>query len=159
MKVSDPTQYQIWKELKYNPYTGIFLRRATGERACRSDKTKGYLRVFVLGNYYKAHRLAWFYKYAQWPSKQIDHINGVKTDNRLENLRDVSQTVNMYNKTQAYKNNGTGVLGVTKSGDKFVSRVRHAGRLIHVGTFDTAEEAHNHYITKRQEIIKSLVPC
>jgi HNH endonuclease len=143
--VLNPTQYQVFKELKYNPFTGIFTRRNTGERACRTDMTKGYLRVYCLGKYYKAHRLAWYYVHAKWPSEQIDHVDGDKQNNVISNLRDVDQTTNMYNQSKAHKQNTTGYIGVGKSRNKFVAKIRINAKLVHLGTFNTPEEAHRRY--------------
>jgi hypothetical protein len=60
----------------------------------------GYLRITVLGKSYYAHRLAWFYMNGEWPD-QIDHINGIKSDNRIENLRNVTVQQNNQNKLNA----------------------------------------------------------
>lgn len=117
------TQYELRQKLKYNPYEGHFYDRKTGKRRDRLDYTKGYLRVFVFGKYYKAHRLAWFYVYAKWPSDQIDHKDGNKANNIIDNLRDVNQALNMLNKTKPHKQNGIGLLGVCKWGKNFRARL------------------------------------
>ena len=131
--------------ISYDPLTGIFTRLSDCSRACRSDKTKGYLRVFLFGRYFKAHRLAWFLFYGSWPTLQIDHIDGNKENNSINNLRDVSQTINMYNKTKAHSHNCTGVLGVGRVGKKFSAKLKVKEKLIHLGVFNTVEEAGEHY--------------
>jgi hypothetical protein len=156
LRVDNPTQYQIWRELKYDPFTGIFTRRTTGKRACRTDHTKGYLRVFVLGKYYKAHRLAWFYRHAIWPTNQIDHINGNKQDNSILNLRDVVQTINMYNQTTAHSHNKSGLIGVGITGSKFIAKIKVKDKLVHLGTYNTKEEAHHVYLQRKAEIVNRL---
>jgi len=65
---------------------------------------KGYLKAMVLGKYVKLHQLAWFYCFGAWP-KQLDHINQVKTDNRITNLREVDTSTNCLNQTGPRKNN------------------------------------------------------
>lgn len=133
-------------DLTYDPLTGKFFRFSTGDRAGGSDYTKGYRRIMYQGKRYKEHVLAWYFYYGTWPKHQIDHINGIKDDNRISNLRDVSQSKNLYNKQKAHKNSTTGFLGVSKSGEKFVARLRVGPRLVHLGTFNTPEEAHLHYM-------------
>lgn len=130
--------------LTYDPDTGHFYRN--NERAGTPDCTKGYRQIMWKGVMYKEHRLAWFFHTGKWPENQIDHINGIKDDNRIANLRDVSQTINMYNKQAAYCNSKTGYLGVSFSGKKYVARIRVNKKLIHLGTFDTPELAHQHYM-------------
>jgi hypothetical protein len=98
------------------------------------------------GKRYKEHILAWFFYHGSWPTGQIDHINGIKDDNRICNLRDVTQSKNMYNKKKAHKNSTTGFLGVSRSGRKFTARLGTVRGLIHLGTFETAEEAHSAYM-------------
>jgi hypothetical protein len=58
---------------------------------------KGYTQIKINGNLFMAHRLIWFVTYGKFPDNQIDHIDGDKSNNRIENLRDVSQKVNSQN--------------------------------------------------------------
>lgn len=86
---------------------------------------------------YKAHRLAWLYIYGEWPSDQIDHINHIRTDNRIKNLRDASSYENSKNQSIP-KNNTSGVLGVgwNKLGRKWRSNISVNGKRLHLGCFD-----------------------
>ncbi len=75
---------------------------------------RGYLDLRVDRKLYKVHRLIWFIHYGEWPKNQIDHINGITTDNRICNLRDVTNQENQKNRGLG-KNNTSGFLGVHKS--------------------------------------------
>tara|TARA_R110000851_G_C12742854_1_gene531107 strand:+ start:57 stop:551 length:495 start_codon:yes stop_codon:yes gene_type:complete len=75
-----------------------------------SINKNGYIRITLKGKHYLGHRLAWFYLFGVWPN-QIDHINGVRTDNRIENLRDVIPADNSKNRALG-KSNKSGVIGV-----------------------------------------------
>lgn len=138
-------------ELKYNPETGWFTRGT--KRAGSLDYTSGYRKIMWRKESYKEHRLAWYFYHGEWPVGQIDHINEVKDDNRACNLRDVNQTTNMYNKTKAYKNNPTGYLGVAFSGNKFQARLRVNNKLLYLGTYTSAEEAHQVYMEMKDKYI------
>lgn len=140
---------ELKNNLNYDEQTGIFTRKISfnnktkvGERACFYDR-KGYLRIMVSHKTYFAHRLAWFYVHGRWPDGQIDHVNEIKDDNRISNLRDVNQTVNKLNTTM-YANNKTGVKGVVhnnRKGKKYKSYIRFDGKLIYLGGYDTIPEA------------------
>ena len=71
----------------------------------------GYRHITFMGKQHKAHRLIWLYVYGYLP-KEIDHINGDRQDNRLENLREVTRSQNQLNKSLA-KNNTSGTKGVS----------------------------------------------
>jgi hypothetical protein len=112
-RMSESEAYFLAREMfSYNPETGIITRsgpytRADGEKrfykigseAGRRDDASGYrtIRISPLGPVL-AHRLAWLLQTGGWPKQQIDHINGVKDDNRWLNLRDVSHMVNSQNR-------------------------------------------------------------
>lgn len=130
--------------LTYNPEEGVFYRG--NHRAGGSDCSKGYRRIMYNGKRYKEHVLAWYFYYGIWPSNQIDHINGNKSDNRIVNLRDVTQTINMYNKQKAHKNSMTGYLGVSQNRSRYVARIRVKDKLIYLGSYSTPEEAQQHYM-------------
>lgn len=81
-----------------------------GDRA-GSINHDGYLRISVGRRHYMAHRLAWLYVYGEWPNGEIDHINGVPSDNRISNLREVNHKENSLN-TKLFKSSTSGVSGV-----------------------------------------------
>lgn len=71
----------------------------------------GYIIVQLHNRPYMAHRIAWAFVNGAWPSGDIDHINGIRHDNRLENLREVTRAVNNLNKRR-YDRSTTGIAGV-----------------------------------------------
>jgi hypothetical protein len=89
---------------------------------------------------YLAHRLAWLYVYGEWPAV-IDHINRIKHDNRIANLRSCTQQQNVCNKTK-YSNNSSGFTGVSKEGGKWKSYHQKDGKRVHIGNFNTPDEAY-----------------
>jgi len=93
----------IWK---ISPKQGIYIGDVAGDTA-----VSGYRRIQIRGERYLEHRLAWLYEKGYMPENGIDHINRCKDDNRIENLREVSQMCNMRNRGKP-KNNKSGVKGV-----------------------------------------------
>jgi len=111
------TQDRLKELFTYNENTGDLTRKVTagGRKAGQvidSKNQKGYLRVKVDRVEYKVHRVIWLYVYGIHPKDQIDHINQIKDDNRISNLREVDNKTNCMNKP-LQKNNTTGVAGVT----------------------------------------------
>lgn len=140
------TQSKLKEQLSYDPSTGLFTRLVSpngknkvGEIAGTIEKA-GYISISVLGKSYKAHRLAWLYMKGCMPEKHIDHINGIKSDNRFENLREVSVSKNMTNKTIG-KNNKTGKVGVVARRGKYEARITVDGVRVHLGTFTELQDA------------------
>lgn len=91
---------------------------------------------------YKCHRVAWLLHYGTWPSGQIDHINGDKLDNRIENLRDVTQNQNLYNKP-SYRNSTSPFKGVSYRKDykKWRAVIQKDGKTSRIGHYDCEKEA------------------
>jgi len=77
-----------------------------------------------------------------WPPDQIDHVNGVRTDNRIENLRSVTHAENGRNQAIP-RNNTSGVMGVARRtrGKKWHAQIKVGGKQIHLGSFDDKDEA------------------
>jgi hypothetical protein len=126
--------------LTYCPDTGLFKRR---DGSVAGDvKPTGYRYIGVCGQRYRAHRLAWFYMYGEWPKGEIDHINRNRDDNRIDNLRDVSRSLNCKN-TALRRDNTSGRKGIYWYGDRLMWRASISidGRLKHLGWFDTKEKA------------------
>lgn len=143
--------------LDYNPLTGIFKwKRRTSNRVKVGDEAGvtnalGYRVVSVLGEKFYCHRLAWIIHYGETPDC-IDHINGDKLDNRIENLRNTTKAGN--NKNQHHSRSGLH-LGVseykTKSGLRFRATITEDGKYKHIGTFNSAEDAAKAYTEYRKE--------
>jgi hypothetical protein len=139
---TDLTAERVRELLDYNPETGIFRWRATGPGrrldgvAGRIDGN-GYLGIGIDRERFYAHRLVFLYVCGRWPNGDVDHINGQRADNRLENLREATRGQNCLN-AKLRHDNTTGFRGVyrTHSG-KYQARF---GRKI-LGRFATAEEA------------------
>lgn len=150
--------------LHYDPATGVFTRKIrlaqrhkVGDRAdflITGGNNEGYCRVSFDSKRYLAHRVAWLYVYGKWPELDIDHINGDKVDNRLENLRDVDRSTNLQNQRRARKDNKSGLLGVTTfiPSKKWRASVHMNGKRIHVGLYDSPEEAHQAYLVAKRQM-------
>jgi hypothetical protein len=140
------TQTLLKEKLNYDPITGIFTwkqgkykNKPAGTIAGKLPD-QGYVRINIDKKEYKAHRLAWLYMYGVFPPKHLDHINRNREDNSIANLRIADDSINSKNKT-IYKNNSTGFHGVTAHGSRWRARINVKGKKIHLGIFDTAEEA------------------
>ena len=100
----------------------------------------GYRTIQIKGKIYKAHRLVWKYHYGKDPKEFIDHIDGNKTNNNMENLREATNQQNGFNRGPQ-KNNKLGIKGVRKDGNKYRARIIINGKEKHLGMFFTIEEA------------------
>lgn len=124
--------------VSYDPITGLFIWiKARPKTRCKGiagyTSPDGYVRIGVNRKYYPAHCLAWFYMTGEWSELIIDHINGIRNDNRWCNLREATVSQNNTNKKVSTRSK-TGVKGVSKEGIRY--RV-----ILCLGSFDTIEEA------------------
>lgn len=117
-----------------------------------SDNGFGYIQGRFMNKSIYAHRLAWFLIHGEMPNGEIDHINGSRTDNRIENLRVVTRQENAMNNHVARSDNKLGVMGVQKDKKKYMTRVKLNGKVIRRGGFDTPEEAHAFYISLKLQL-------
>jgi len=142
------TAEQLRSILDYDPETGIFTWKAsTSNRVKVGDVAgcsngDGYLRIRLHNRLFLAHRLAWLYVYGSWPEDQLDHVNRVRTDNRISNLREVTNKQNQQNASKR-SNNTSGHPGVywCKRDSKWVAQIKHNYKRIHIGYFDDLEAA------------------
>ena len=141
----------------YNPDTGKFYwRKKVAQRVYIGDYAgskhhSGYLTICVLGKSYRAHRLAWLYYYGDPIPQYIDHINGIKDDNRIKNLRAVTAQLNAQNRRKAQKGSASGLLGVARNGNNWQAYIRVNGKPTYLGTFKTPEEAHQAYVQAKRK--------
>lgn len=142
-----PSQEQLKALFIYNARTGVLMWRASRGTAKAGTEAgwlhaSGYVYVGLNGRSYKAHRLAWMYVYGKDPQGLLDHKNRDKTDNRICNLRVVTDGQSNQNK-QVYRNNQTGHKGVGWHAPRKRWRVRiqHEGRVLLVGYYPTLEHA------------------
>ncbi|MCR6039813.1 endonuclease, partial [Salmonella enterica subsp. enterica] len=136
--------------IDYNPENGVLTAKVnfSGRQAgsvIGSQTWQGYYAFSLFGKKCFAHRLAWLLHYGEWPSQPIDHINGIKTDNSIRNLRLCSLSQNQFNKP-TQKNNTTGVKGVywNKRDKRYVASVQFNGKKYSAGhhkDIDSAKEA------------------
>ena len=104
---------------------------------------------------FSAHRLAWLYVTGDWPVGVIDHINGDRTDNRFENLRDVTQKTNSENLRGPQKRTASRFLGVhaqRRKSTRFLAQIVTDGKLKHLGSFSTPEPAHEAYLAATRRL-------
>tara|TARA_R110000868_G_scaffold199448_1_gene446084 strand:+ start:103 stop:609 length:507 start_codon:yes stop_codon:yes gene_type:complete len=139
--------------LDYEPTTGVFTWRSKVAKKIVVGSVAGnlhplgYRRIRIDGRQYFEHRLAWLYVTGSWPKLKIDHINRVKTDNRFENLRDVSVSINNQN-TDKQKRNTSGVKGVTwnASSAKWQAQIRANAKHHYLGVYKNIQDAENAYL-------------
>lgn len=110
-----------------------------GDKAGRINGN-GYDEISIDCVRYKAHRLAWLYVYDKWPEKNLDHIDGNRSNNKISNLREATQSQNMSNRSKTIINT-SGYKGVHFRRKKFEAYIRILGKRIDIGRFNSAEAA------------------
>ena len=116
--------------------------RYSGKPAFAAPHINGYMMGCFMSKNYLAHRIAFAIHFGRWPLAGLDHINGIKTDNRICNLREADHAENARNQKTSARNS-TGVLGVSydKARGKYFASIRASGRSIGLGRFNSIEEA------------------
>jgi hypothetical protein len=144
---------ELLRIISYDPVLGDLRWRARDDRdhswnmrfadeIAGSDQANGYHYVNFNGKLRLAHRIAWFYMTGDWPVGQIDHINGIRSDNRWLNLRVVTQTQNSANQGLR-STNSSGVKGVSwsKAKNLWLATIVVNGKSIFLGYHKTLDEA------------------
>jgi hypothetical protein len=166
---------QLRQLLDYNPDTGslhwrersrelfathrsyrAWNARYAGALAFSCQNPAGYMTGQLFGRWHAAHRVVWAWVHGAWPTHQIDHINRIRDDNRLSNLREVTNTENARNQS-APRSSKTGICGVSKlslNSGKYTywaARIRVAGKDIRLGTFPFTAEGFEAAVQARKE--------
>lgn len=135
----------------------VWLKRsgnkATAGVVAGYAQRNGYRYVEFQGKSYREHRLVWAICTGEESVGDLDHINGIRDDNRIENLRDIGRHGNAQNERTARKSNrSTGLLGVYRVGRKFRAIITAHGERIDLGRFTSAEEASEAYLKAKREL-------
>ncbi|HIC6634042.1 TPA: HNH endonuclease [Salmonella enterica subsp. enterica] len=120
-------------------FTLIKKKRGTKHRFKKNAgylNRNGYIEIRIDGKLFKAHRLAWIYVYGKEPPDVIDHINRIRSDNRINNLREANATQNRINSKVSVRNT-SGVKGISwdSSRNSWVAYAAHSGKIVFLGRF------------------------
>ena len=137
---------ELADSLFYYKDGNLYWKENRGTYPCKDNvvgaKTKaGYLESKICGKPFKAHRVVFLMHYGYTP-KCVDHINGNRADNRIENLRDADSLQNKYNQ-KIYKNNTSGAKGVywIEVMNKWKAQINYERKRKHLGYFNSFDEA------------------
>jgi len=146
------TQERLKELFVYNPDTGELIvaknRKGSSKKIgmiAGSITKAGYIEIDIDTKRYTVHRLAFLYMNGKFPDNVVDHINGVKDDNRFSNLVECSQADNRQNVIKIKSTNTTGFTGVFVYKDKYRAKINIDGKQVHLGEFDTKELASEAY--------------
>lgn len=143
------TQEYLKTILDYNQETGVFIWKVnktntkTKGKLVKSKANNGYIRVKIDYKSYSCHRLAWLYVYGEWPNI-IDHINGIRDDNRIINLRNGNMFDNHQNRKE-HRNGSVKGYSFIKRDKKWLSYIRVNKVKYNLGYFDSEQEARDRY--------------
>lgn len=146
------------EHLEYDRKNGVFYRKKSNNQNKVGDivgnkRKNGYVIAKIKGHNILVHRLVWLFEHGEWPNELLDHIDGDKSNNKINNLRPATYTQNKLN-SKTSKNNKIGLKGVQlhqKSG-KYRARIFHNKRHVSLGLYNTPEEAHAAYVAKAKEL-------
>jgi len=158
MPIAYPSADRVRELFSYVQGTGALMwapgTKNAGKRAGCLSKARKHRYVRADGVLYLEHRIIWLHAHGALPPAEIDHVNGVKDDNRLCNLREVSREKNMQNIRAATVTNKTGLLGVSPrcDGKKWLARIVVSGKTHYLGSHDTPELAHAAYLAAKRRL-------
>lgn len=136
---------QLKEHLKYDKESGTFIWLRHKRELAGTVNSGGYVQIRFQGKIYYAHRLAWLFENQKWPDHVINHRNGNKLDNRIDNLEDVEQHINL---SLRHK-----VVGVRQRDGKFYARVCKNKKEFQEGPFDCVDKAHEAYFKLREKVL------
>ena len=159
------TAARLKELLSYDSDTGIFTCLVSRSPARAGQPTGclnplGYTVIGVDRKLHYAHRLAWLYTHGSWPNGVIDHINGQRSDNRLANLRDVTQKDNVQNPSNRPKKNQHGATGVYKDrkNGRWLAAIFRDGKKYFLGAFESMKEAGAAYNEADEKLRAGITP-
>ena len=152
------TAQRLRELLHYDPETGVFtrLRPSSGRKPADGQagfiSAEGYRRIWVAGCAQQAHRLAWLWVHGAWPTHGLDHIDGDPSNNRIDNLRDVSAAINSQNRKSPCKGSKSGFLGVSwcAARKRWRAAIWVDGKFAHLGYYATQQLGHNAYLAAKR---------
>lgn len=120
----------------------VWNRLYAGKEALNSINSAGYRKGCIFYSQLLAHRVIWLLHYGEWPTDQLDHINGIKADNRIVNLRSVTTVENLRNVALSSRNS-SGVMGVHWNTKDRVwhATIKYNKKFIHLGSFAQFDDA------------------
>lgn len=152
MAAADLTAARLREFLKYDPELGSFTwivgrksHAGTAKAGAVAGQLNGngYRYLGLMRFVYTEHRLAWLYMTGSWPTQQIDHVDGNRSNNKWHNLRQVTAKQNSENRVRARADSPYGVTGVSriKESGKWRAVLKNNRKFVHLGCFNTLEEA------------------
>lgn len=144
----------IGEYFRYDPETGNLYRtkQSNSHGILGLARTKssrwGHMQFYFRGHGYQVHRVAWFLMTGEQPPRIIDHKDLAPSNNRWDNLRAATPTLNNANRPRR----GRFLKGCSTCGRKFKAQIKFGGKSQHLGVFDTEEEAHAAYVAKAVEL-------
>jgi hypothetical protein len=157
------SQKELLNIFEYDPFSGILKWKISRSNMIKGSVVgcmhqSGYKILTLQSKSYRLHRIIWIMLFGNIPNGfYIDHINGNKIDNRLENLRLATNNQNQQNRP-APKNNSSGYRGVTwhKQMKQWMARICHNNKRTTIGFFDTAEDAYEAYKKEAKKLFTHI---
>jgi hypothetical protein len=163
--MSKQSYYEHAKEnLNYDSSTGIFTWNKDRTGSAKKGSVAGtitrdgYISIGCKNRRISAHRIAWHMYYGHIPdSADIDHINGIKTDNRIANLRLCNKSQNLCNRP-IQKNNKSGYKGVSWCSklSKWIAQIKKNRKLFYLGSYKAPEDAYLAYTKAAKQLHKEF---
>ncbi len=158
-RTSTLTRSRLAEVYLYDPESGLFTRnfptaRSSAGSVAGTVRPDGYIGITVDGVLHLAHRLAWLYVTGSHPANVLDHINEIRSDNRMCNLRDVSRAENYQNMSRPHAGSSSGYLGVSwhSASKKWKAEICVERRRYNLGLFDDPQVAHQAYLRAKADL-------
>lgn len=142
----------VYDALQYDADSGL-VRWKSDQTVAGWDNGNGYRRIEIAGQRVYAHQVAWLFLYGEWPSKEVDHIDGNPANNAKANLRLADRFQNNRNsRTRSHSKSGLkGVRFETKRG-KWSARITADNKVVFLGRFPDADSAHQAYCAAAERL-------